>query len=462
MRALVVVAAAAVLCSTATAGFYSPPGGDGVGQWLSNSTILVDGVDPQTGVFDGILTVDVAVSPPAEQLVAARGSAPRLSPNGLLLAFQRDTPAGRTLVVAGLDGSNQRTLFEDDAVPVGWLADSSRIVFRAPDYEYASAPLYSIRPDGSGLTAYPPSVHGVPSPDGSLFAFVPNSLPARVHVVTSAGTDETTIAAPADGGGEPVWSPDGSRLAFWSPSGASVQLAVARIGGGVREYPVGGSVNGSIIWSTGGRTISTASGAALATVDVVARTMTFRPWRSPLEANLVVFALSPDGTQIAFSAGGECRDRLGIYIAHNDGTDARRVTNSCRVIGTDGPDVLHGSFSQVVVGLGGDDALYADDTYYYFDGNTLLGGPGDDRLFGGYGQDTLYGGPGDDTLSGGPSKDILVGGPGHDQIDGGGGDDTIGARDGERDRISCGSGNDVVYADRVDLVARDCEIVDRR
>ena len=85
-----------------------------------------------------------------------------------------------------------------------------------------------------------------------------------------------------------------------------------------------------------------------------------------------------------------------------------------RLIGTDGPDVLHGSFSQVVVGLAGNDTLYADDTYYFFDGNTLYGGPGDDKLVGGYAQDIVYGGPGDDTFSGGASKDILIGGRGQD------------------------------------------------
>lgn len=87
--------------------------------------------------------------------------------------------------------------------------------------------------------------------------------------------------------------------------------------------------------------------------------------------------------------------------------------------------MLHGDFSQVVVGLGGND-----------------------------------------TLTGGPSSDTLIGGPGHDHIEGDGGGDTIYARDGQRDWITCGANSydrrDVVYADRVDVVAPDCEIVHRR
>ena len=39
--------------------------------------------------------------------------------------------------------------------------------------------------------------------------------------------------------------------------------------------------------------------------------------------------------------------------------------------------------------------------------------------------------------------------------------DTIFARDGGRDRIRCGPQYDLVFADRVDLVTRDCERVKR-
>jgi hypothetical protein len=70
---------------------------------------------------------------------------------------------------------------------------------------------------------------------------------------------------------------------------------------------------------------------------------------------------------------------------------------------------------------------------------------------------------------------VLIGGPGRDTISGdlaGGdcgplwckypyGNDTIEARDGEVDSITCGAGTDTVIADPQDVVARDCENVDR-
>jgi Ca2+-binding RTX toxin-like protein len=91
-------------------------------------------------------------------------------------------------------------------------------------------------------------------------------------------------------------------------------------------------------------------------------------------------------------ARGVARTGAGIYVANADGTAIRRLSNDCRVVGTAGPDALHGSFSQIVLGLGGSDRLYADDPGTFFEGDTLNGGPGNDALIGGYARDTLIGG----------------------------------------------------------------------
>ena len=449
-----------VLCFPAAAGMYSPPGGDSPGQWLSDSVIAFTGGDPSTGVFDGVRVVDVDASPPQEQLIAPHGMGLHVSPNRQLLAFQLDTPQ-RPLVVAAADGSQQRIVFASDAVPVGWVGDSSRLVFQAPDYAGINGPLYSVKPDGSDLRKYPANVHGSPSPDGSLFAYqFDGTASSQIRLVTADGATTTTIQTDSSSDYEPVWSPDGMHLAFWS----SARLAIADVAGGVRYYNVNRVGSSSIVWAPGGRLIYAQTTEGVMSIDLASGK------EQPLPGVPAVGNVSPDGTRIAYTAGGECRDRLGNYVVNIQDGGARRVSNSCRIIGTDGPDVLHGSFSQVVVGLDGNDTLYADDTYYYFDGDTLYGGPGNDTLVGGYGQDILYGGPGNDTLSGGPSKDILIGGPGHDHIDGGGGNDVIGAQDGQRDWITCGTnapGNgmhdhDVVYADKIDIVAKDCEVIHRR
>ena len=85
--------------------------------------------------------------------------------------------------------------------------------------------------------------------------------------------------------------------------------------------------------------------------------------------------------------------------------------------------------------------------------NVFRGGAGPDRIDGRAGADRLFGGGGNDRITGGPGRDV---------IDGGAGNDRILARDKARDSIRCGAGRDTVVADKIDSVARDCEVVGRR
>jgi len=96
-------------------------------------------------------------------------------------------------------------------------------------------------------------------------------------------------------------------------------------------------------------------------------------------------------------------------------------------------------------------------------GRTLEGTSGADILKGTEGSDRIYGYAGNDQLHGNGGSDAVNGGPGDDVVDGGAGDDSITASGDPRDsdRISCGSGRDVVTADRTDAVGADCEVVRR-
>jgi Ca2+-binding RTX toxin-like protein len=91
------------------------------------------------------------------------------------------------------------------------------------------------------------------------------------------------------------------------------------------------------------------------------------------------------------------------------------------------------------------------------------GGPGADRLRGTQRDDILQGQGGNDLLTGRGGRDLLVGGTGRDRLVGGPGADNLAAEaDVARDSVSCGSGRDVVTAELVDRVARDCETVSRQ
>jgi Ca2+-binding RTX toxin-like protein len=74
---------------------------------------------------------------------------------------------------------------------------------------------------------------------------------------------------------------------------------------------------------------------------------------------------------------------------------------------------------------------------------------------------TLRGGNGDDSLVGGSNADRLVGDDGVDDMDGRAGNDRISTAGLYIDRVVCGPGDDVVLADASDIVADDCETVDR-
>jgi Ca2+-binding RTX toxin-like protein len=92
----------------------------------------------------------------------------------------------------------------------------------------------------------------------------------------------------------------------------------------------------------------------------------------------------------------------------------------------------------------------------------VLAGDGDDQIVNDTGlTSTLRGGNGDDSLVGGTSADRIVGNDGVDDMDGRAGNDRITTRGRFIDRVVCGSGNDVVLADASDIVADDCETVDR-
>ena len=145
-----------------------------------------------------------------------------------------------------------------------------------------------------------------------------------------------------------------------------------------------------------------------------------------------------DGTS-PLDTGATIRRVRFVGHAGNDGTDT-----SEHLYGTPRNDVIAGGGGDdMIIGRGGADRL--------------AGEQGDDTLVGSSGADRLTGGDGEDALFGDAGTDRLVGGRGEDRIRGAGSNDTILAQDGSRDRIRCGPGRDRVVADRLDVIAGDCE-----
>lgn len=95
-------------------------------------------------------------------------------------------------------------------------------------------------------------------------------------------------------------------------------------------------------------------------------------------------------------------------------------------------------------------------------GLTVSGGDGADSLTNSTSTpSTLSGGDGNDALEGGSGSDTLRGNQGIDTLSAGAGDDLVDVRGDRGDIVNCGAGNDTVRADGADLIASDCETVDR-
>jgi Tol biopolymer transport system component len=380
---------------------------------------------------------------------------PSWSPDGRRLAFTYN------LRVVNADGSGYQELRRNPSWDPTWSPDGRFIAFGAGgDY----LDVYRIGSDGSGevnLTNTPGlgESHTSWSPRGDLIAFTVGQA-SNVALISPDGAGRRTIYTAGPPQTQLIWSPDGTRLAFLRRSGTyTLELVVLDVATASHRVIAEGAIAyADPSWSPDSNRIS------------FTRT---RPW--PEESTIRTvradgsdeeehglggdLAWSPDGSRVAFVAYGDhCPSRRGLYVAKPDRSTESRITNECRIFGTDGVDLLRGSVDDdLVYALAGNDRI---ETSYGSD--RVLGGEGNDLVNGGQAPDIIMGGPGNDRLRGEMGADTLIGGPGRDSLSGGHGIDRIKARDGEADRITCGSHKDIVLADRRDRVARGCEVVRRR
>lgn len=181
--------------------------------------------------------------------------------------------------------------------------------------------------------------------------------------------------------------------------------------------------------------------------------------------------------------GGNGRDTLSEYEYSDGGSSQRPVRVTLDAGGADdgrpgegdeitGVEVVHLLVAaDLTAGAAG-----ADLKVFHTQAapSRLTGGPGNDVLTGYDYDDVINGGPGDDMLIGAYGHDTIVGGPGRDTVNADAvdgcnflecrpiyGNDVIDVRDGEVDTVACGPGTDKVTADADDVIAPDCETVER-
>jgi Tol biopolymer transport system component len=217
-------------------------------------------VDAETGEFGQQLTT-----------AGEADVAPLVAPDRKTVVYIRSTDAGDVLRTVAADGSGDRLLFEetpsacaDPARPAWSTADPTQLVIACHD-DPARTTLRLIGLDGATLHELDP---GQPyaddvtlSPDGREVAFWaggPDAVAGNLFVVPVDGSAPPRQLTDTGADNDPVWSPDGSLIAFSrvvGPGNREIHV-VAPDGSGVRSLATGGPVDQGPGWSPDGARVS--------------------------------------------------------------------------------------------------------------------------------------------------------------------------------------------------------------
>jgi len=148
------------------------------------------------------------------------------SPDGARIAFRSGRDGNDEIYVMRADGSNPVNLSNNAAMDMrpAWSPDGTKIAFVSdrdgPGQPYIGPfQVYVMNADGSGVTRLThdaaSDVVATWSPDGSKIAFWSSTAEgSHISVMNADGSGVVALTSDLQGGGHPVWSPDGSKIAF--------------------------------------------------------------------------------------------------------------------------------------------------------------------------------------------------------------------------------------------------------
>ena len=246
--------------------------------------------------------IDVPKCPNCESNEAS----PTWSPDGHALAFEHGEaePGSKgvgSIWAAGADGRNVHRISDwFNAYGPSWSPDGTKVAYLMDDEFGDVSYLHTVDPDGTTDRRYRPASTFSWAPRGAMLAYESSDFPKRVYVVARSGHAVVLKRAAA-----PAWAPDGRRIAFQRRGSIYVSDA-----GGRRQRRVTSGMSPS--WS-------------------------------------------PDGRLIAY-AGTTCGPEQGIHLIRPNGTQHKRLTDFCFIVGTARPDRLRGTagIDRVLAGSGDD------------------------------------------------------------------------------------------------------------
>jgi Tol biopolymer transport system component len=223
---------------------------------------------------------------------------------------------------------------------VSWSPDGARIVYSNPEGEIlvanseTGATVWQTRAPSEFKRCFLP----VWSPHGDLIACEYDLEPSFIATVDATTQASSTKRLTPDCCRQPVWSPDGKRIAYWSfgtyspergyfgPSGLFVMSAD---GTGKRRLTPRGDAGSYInppAWSSDGHTIAFIDGHDVWTIDARGG----KPRRVLNGGNRTTnyLAWSPNGRKLAFTHG-DGHD-FEIFVMNPDGTGLRNLTHNER------------------------------------------------------------------------------------------------------------------------------------
>jgi Tol biopolymer transport system component len=172
------------------------------------------------------------------------------------------------------DGSEHRplTTLQPGRTPnIEWSPDGRKLAFLTSDCGQFCFNLYVLNSDGSGLRNLTsklaagwslgagPASDPVWSPDGRRIAFVRLNRRLGVYVVNADGSGVRNLTPKPMGAGyaAPAWSPDGRRIAFASERDGNSEVYVMNANGsGQRNLTRNPALDADPAWSPDGRSIA--------------------------------------------------------------------------------------------------------------------------------------------------------------------------------------------------------------